>query len=117
MWKLLIAIIVLGVGAAALWVNAGRAPGPVIVGGRHLPARQRDEARLTALAQLNASLPDEHFDCAARDAALARYLARLPFEDPRLDLEGARHELARRSLARAHRWRGEGCGVGKLSRP
>src|SRR5258706_15262897 len=34
MWKLLIAIIVLGVGAAALWVNAGRAPGPVIeIGG------------------------------------------------------------------------------------
>src|SRR6185295_13927138 len=34
MWKLLIAIIVLGVGAAALWVNAGRAPGPTIeIGG------------------------------------------------------------------------------------
>src|SRR4051794_3026463 len=37
MWKLLIAIIVLGVGAAALWVNAGRAPGPVIeIGGPEL---------------------------------------------------------------------------------
>ncbi|HVY64525.1 MAG TPA: M23 family metallopeptidase [Gammaproteobacteria bacterium] len=34
MWKVLIAIIVLGVGAAALWVNAGSAPGPVIeIGG------------------------------------------------------------------------------------
>ncbi len=30
MWKILIALIVLGVGAAVLWVNAGRAPGPAI---------------------------------------------------------------------------------------
>ena len=74
------------------------------------PAALGDEARLTALAQLNASLPDEHFDLAARDAALARYLMRLPFENPQLDFEGARREIARRSLARGHRWRGEGCG-------
>jgi hypothetical protein len=30
MWKILIALVVLGVGAAALWVNAGRADGPGI---------------------------------------------------------------------------------------
>ena len=76
------------------------------------PAAQRDEARLTALAQLNASLPDEHFDRAARETALARYLARLPFENPQLGFEGARREIARRSLARGHRWRGEGCALG-----
>jgi tRNA A-37 threonylcarbamoyl transferase component Bud32 len=77
------------------------------------PAAQRDEARLTALAQLNASLPDEHFDVAARETALARYLARLPFENPQLGFEGARREIARRSLARGHRWRGEGCALEK----
>ena len=30
MWKLLVVLIVLGVGAAVVWVNAGRAPGPAI---------------------------------------------------------------------------------------
>lgn len=30
MWKVLIALVVLGVGAAALWINAGQAEGPVI---------------------------------------------------------------------------------------
>ena len=80
------------------------------------PAAQGDEARLTALAQLNASLPDEHFDLAARDAALARYLTRLPFENPQLDFEGARREIARRSLARGHRWCGEGCALGETGR-
>ncbi len=77
------------------------------------PAAQRDEARLTALAQLNASLPDEHFDLAARETALARYLARLPFENPQLGFEAARREIAGRSLARGHRWRGEGCALEK----
>jgi murein DD-endopeptidase MepM/ murein hydrolase activator NlpD len=34
MWKVLVALLVLGVGAAALWVNAGRAEGPAIeIGG------------------------------------------------------------------------------------
>lgn len=80
------------------------------------PRAQRDEARLVALAQLNASLPDAHFDLAAREAALARYVKRLPFADPQLDFEGARREIARRSLARAHRWRGEGCAVADANR-
>ena len=31
MWKVLVVILLLGVGAAALWVNAGRAEGPAIV--------------------------------------------------------------------------------------
>jgi hypothetical protein len=34
MWKVLVALLILGVGAAALWVNAGRAEGPAIeIGG------------------------------------------------------------------------------------
>src|SRR5262245_25884141 len=34
MWKVLVALLVLGVGAAALWVNAGQAEGPAIaIGG------------------------------------------------------------------------------------
>ncbi|MFO0691674.1 MAG: lipopolysaccharide kinase InaA family protein [Myxococcota bacterium] len=73
------------------------------------PARPTDEARLVALAQLNASIADEDLSCAAREAFLARYLARLPFDDPKLDQAGARREIARRSLARRHRFRGIGC--------
>ena len=30
MWKVLVALLILGVGAAALWVNAGKAEGPAI---------------------------------------------------------------------------------------
>ncbi len=68
-----------------------------------------DEARLAALAQLNASIPDAHSAARDRHAALARYVARLPFERAGLDLEGAHQEILRRSLARAHRFRGEAC--------
>lgn len=81
-----------------------------------LPARATDEARLTAWAQLNASLADAHFDCAVRDAALAHALALLPFEDAGLDFEGARREIVRRSLARNHRWRGAETDPSALSR-
>lgn len=73
------------------------------------PTRLRDAERLKALVQLNASLADEDLPIAAREAALARYLERLPFEDPRLDFAGARREIARRARARRHRFRGEGC--------
>ncbi len=57
MWKLLIAIIVLGVGAAALWVNAGRAPGPVIeIGGTEVIG-QTGEISVTVTAP-NGALTD-----------------------------------------------------------
>lgn len=79
------------------------------------PTRIDDEARLAALAQLNASIPDAHFPPQARLAGLECYLARLPFEQAALDLEGARREILRRSLARAHRFRGEGCPNRPLS--
>ncbi|MEZ4332916.1 MAG: lipopolysaccharide kinase InaA family protein [Myxococcota bacterium] len=74
------------------------------------PARLRDDARLQALVELNASLADEDWPVAARVAALARYVDRLPFDDPRLDLATARREIARRARTRHHRFRGEGCG-------
>ncbi|MEO8467851.1 MAG: M23 family metallopeptidase [Gammaproteobacteria bacterium] len=55
MWKLLIVIIVLGVGAAALWVNAGSAPGPIIeISGPEIIG-QNGEISVTATAP-NASL-------------------------------------------------------------
>jgi hypothetical protein len=70
--------------------------------------RPSDDARLEAWSQLNASLPDAHFACAVREAALARALALLPFDAAHLDFAGARREIVRRSLARNHRWRGDG---------
>ena len=79
------------------------------------PVRIDDEARLAALAQLNASIPDAHLPPQARLAALECYVARLPFAQAALDLEGARREILRRSLARAHRFRGEGCPDRPLS--
>ncbi len=80
------------------------------------PGAQSDEARLTALAQLNASIPDAHLDPGARREALAHYLARLPFASADLDFERVKAAVARRSLARAHRWRGEGCAADELGR-
>lgn len=69
------------------------------------PAKQSDEARLHALSQLNASLGDETMSIEVRLAALKTYQARVPFA-PRK--ESAATAIARRSLARAHRWRGGG---------
>ena len=69
------------------------------------PAEQSDEARLHALSQLNASLDSDAFGVEVRLAALETYEARVPFA-PRK--ESAATEIARRSLARAHRWRGSG---------
>ncbi len=57
MWKLLIAIIVLGVGAAALWVNAGRAPGPTIEIGGPEVIGQTGEISVTVTAP-NGALTD-----------------------------------------------------------
>lgn len=70
------------------------------------PSEPSDEARIRALSQLNASLSDEAFGIAARLQALEIYRARLPFSP---GLENPLHEIARLSLARNHRWRGEGC--------
>lgn len=64
-----------------------------------------DSARLRALAQLNASLPDA-YPAAARRRAFERYARALPFAG------GAERALAHvvdASLARKHRWTGAGC--------
>ena len=50
-------------------------------------------------------------DPEARRGALARYLARLPFASAELDFERVQAAVARRSVARAHHWRGEGCAA------
>jgi hypothetical protein len=71
--------------------------------------------RIGALSQLNASLAEEAFDGASRLAALERYWTRLPFVTNASeasnadDLRGIATEIARRSLARGHRWQGRGC--------
>jgi len=79
------------------------------------PVELSREARLGALGQLNASLPDEAFDAAARMTALEHYRARLPFSTDSAaaldgsDLRSLAAEIARRSLARGHHWRGWDC--------
>jgi tRNA A-37 threonylcarbamoyl transferase component Bud32 len=67
------------------------------------PAELSDEARLHALSQLNASLEDEAVSNEVRLAALEIYEARVPFASRQ---ETTAKTIARRSLARAHRWRG-----------
>ena len=71
------------------------------------PAELSDEARLQALCQLNASLSDEAFGLETRGEALGLYLERAPFAAR--DQKAIAGEVARRSLARGHRWRGDGC--------
>lgn len=64
-----------------------------------------DAARLRALAQLNASLPDA-YPAAARCRAFARYARALPFAR---GAERALEQVVAASLARRHRWTGAGC--------
>jgi hypothetical protein len=72
------------------------------------PVETSAEERRLALAQLNASLADDAFGIEARRRALDAYLRRLP----RLgETEEVARDVARRSLARDHRWRGRGCRV------
>lgn len=68
------------------------------------PRKINDEARLEALTQLNASLEDEAMSVAARIAALETYENRVPFVTRK---ESPARTIARRSLAKAHRWRGD----------
>jgi hypothetical protein len=69
------------------------------------PRRLAETRRIRALAELNASLPDA-VPAAARRRAFDRYAARHPFAAGR---RAARAEVVRESLARRHRWSGEGC--------
>jgi len=70
-------------------------------------ARLHDPARIRALAELNASLPDRIPD-ALRHRAFVRYAAALPFDRGR---GAALREIVRMSLRRAHRWTGAGCAM------
>jgi tRNA A-37 threonylcarbamoyl transferase component Bud32 len=69
--------------------------------------RVPEAARVEALAQLNASLPDE-IPAAQRRRAFARYCAALPFARGRA---AALADVVARSLARRHRWTGAGCAL------
>lgn len=101
---------------------------------RRLPER----ARVQALAELNASLPDARLDPAARLRVFERYARALPFASGSMGpgwaarlgrALGARspgprearrragilEEVVRRSLARGHAWRGSGCELAETS--
>lgn len=65
-----------------------------------------DAARFRALVQLNASLADEAFSLGARARGLDAYARRLPFR--RWRDAALAQRIGRASLARQHRWRGEG---------
>jgi tRNA A-37 threonylcarbamoyl transferase component Bud32 len=71
------------------------------------PTDSSDALRLRSLSQLNASLSDAAFSLETRLAALDLYLARAPFST--MDSRTIAGEIARRSLARNHHWRGHGC--------
>lgn len=83
----------------------GLAPKLIDLEGLRFGRKVSDRRRLRALAQLNASLPDE-FPDAARLAAFSRYAARLPFRRGR---ERALRWVIAESRARKHRWSGAAC--------
>jgi tRNA A-37 threonylcarbamoyl transferase component Bud32 len=76
---------------------------------RRLP----EAARIEALAQLNASLPDR-VPADVRRRAFARYCAALPFARPRGEVLA---QVVERSLARRHRWSGADCSLAPTSSP
>jgi hypothetical protein len=69
------------------------------------PRRLSDRARIRALAELNASLPDR-FPDDARRRAFFRYATVLPFA---IGSARALDQVIEQSLAREHRWRSAGC--------
>ena len=76
--------------------------------GVRFPRRVSDDARLRALAELNASLPDDSLPADERRELFYCYAAALPF---RIPVEQALREVIGRSLARQHAWRGLGCAL------
>lgn len=76
-------------------------PALIDLEGVHLERRLRDEQRMEALAQLNASLPDNVVSNEQRVGAFERYVRALPFSAP-----DARDRIAQMSRARQHLWRG-----------
>jgi tRNA A-37 threonylcarbamoyl transferase component Bud32 len=76
------------------------------------PRRLADAARIDALAQINASLPDA-VPNDARLRAWRRYAGALPF----VSNEAALAEIVARSLRRGHRWTGAGCACAERATP
>ena len=70
-----------------------------------------DRARIRELAQLNASLPDSLPD-ALRCRAFERYRSALPFRSPP---QACLRRVVEASLARSHRWSGNGCAIARPS--
>jgi len=73
-----------------------------------------DEARLRALAELNASLGDARLSSKTRHHIFDCYARALPFTMSR---EEALRSLVKRSLARRHRWTGADCATGSATSP
>ena len=67
--------------------------------------RVGERRAIRALAQLNASLPDA-YPASARCGAFELYMRAAPLP---LGREQARAAVIVQSLARAHRWTGQGC--------
>ncbi|MCG8587858.1 MAG: phosphotransferase [Proteobacteria bacterium] len=65
-----------------------------------------DRARVRALAQLNASLPDGALDASLRRSAFHRYARALPFQ---ADAERVLRDVVAQSRQRRHHWRGDTC--------
>jgi tRNA A-37 threonylcarbamoyl transferase component Bud32 len=86
--------------------DAGRAA-LVDLEGVRFRARLSDAQRTRALVELNASLPDT-LPLELRRRAFARYARAHPFRE---GADAALLRVARLSLARQHRFRGEGCRV------
>jgi tRNA A-37 threonylcarbamoyl transferase component Bud32 len=86
--------------------EAGRAA-LVDLEGVRFRARLSDAQRMRALVELNASLPDT-LPVELRRRAFARYARAHPFRE---GADAALLRVARLSLARQHRFRGEGCRV------
>ncbi|MFK7898357.1 MAG: lipopolysaccharide kinase InaA family protein [Myxococcota bacterium] len=98
------------------WVDLEDLEGP-----RDLPRSDR----IRTWSQICASLPDAFFSLETRRAALSAYTTQMAYADGEQERDPAvaknRHEalvreIAQASLARQHRWRGEGCDCAQADR-
>jgi tRNA A-37 threonylcarbamoyl transferase component Bud32 len=95
--------------ASHIYGIAHGAPVLIDLEGVRFPRRLGDEARLRALAELNASLPEESVPADERRELFRRYALALPFAMP---AERALREVVQRSLARGHAWAARDCAAG-----
>lgn len=94
--------------ASHIYLEPGQPPRVLDLDGVRFPRTLSQSRRLQALAELNASLPDR-FPAQARRRAFDRYAAALPFVGGAHGRAEALRRLVRLSLARRHRWSGQGC--------